>query len=113
MKSDNFFSICDASETDETTDADGFDSPFNNSPEHGSTNLGAPRQIGHSKPPLTSSILLKRISPIPQIPVKESTKKQLATILRSLGFTESKNLKKQKVGENANGGSPPPKKNMH
>jgi hypothetical protein len=83
--SDNFFSICDAAETGEATEPDCSESPVDNSPEHSSsTNSGALRHIGHPKPPLTPSKVLNKISPVPNISVKKTTKKQTNVCLMIL-----------------------------
>jgi hypothetical protein len=86
------FSICDADETGEATEPDSSQSSVNNSHEHSSsTNSRALHRIGHSKPPLTPSKVLNKTSPVPRIPVKKTTKKQLATVSRSSEFIENKN----------------------
>jgi hypothetical protein len=62
----HYFSICDAADTGEETEPDDSQFPVHNLPEHSSSaNLAAHRHIGHSKPAVTASEVLNKISPFP------------------------------------------------
>jgi hypothetical protein len=84
-----FHSICDAAETGKANEPDGSQSPINKThARSSSTNSGAPRHTGYSKPPVTLSEVLNQTGRMPYIPVKKITEKHVANV-----FTYSEFIK--------------------
>ena len=55
-----------------------------------STSPEVPHQTTPSNPLLTPSEVLKKLSPAPLVPVKESTKKEEGTVIAAAKFTDNK-----------------------